>query len=267
MNKEQKINVFSAIGTFIEQLSGFFDAKNHLNDNVLIKLALYERLIEKTGPTNTTAINKHLDAFNNWVLQNYNACLTQDLQKLNNEYKNITYSENVYVPLNDLLEKLNNEQKTEELVLMWKHILNISYKLTLDDNIKQSLLALYSKSKLETVNEETTQKISEEDMINNTIDNLKSELETLNVSNPKQAITELAKSGALERLIDNFTTNIESGNVDMGKMFNVVLGKLGSETGGQMNMSGLAPLMNLMGGLGSNNKNTENESIMFEEFQ
>lgn len=265
-NREKMLNTFSAIGTFIEQISSFFDAKNHLDDQVLVKLALYERLIEKTGPTNVNAISRNLDAFNCWLSENYDACLTQNVNDLSVNVKNISYSENVYLPLNDLLHLLNTQNKNDELVIMWKHILNISFKLTDDENIKHALISLYKNKNSE--NENKGGGCDEEQMINNTIDELKNELDSLEVSNPKQAITALAKSGALERIIDNITTGMESGNFDMNKMFNVVFNKLGNETGGQVNLSGLAPLMNMMGNLtNSNNNNNESESIMFDEFQ
>ena len=265
-SREKSLTIFALFGDFVQQLSIYFDVKSNLKDELLIKLALYDRLIEKTGPTNIEPINKHLNAFNTWVNNNMDACINSDVLLLNDEYPNIVYSENVYIPLNNLLQKISKQQSSEKdvLTLMWKHILNIAFRLTSNEDLKTRLLFLYSQKSQENTTSSDSGRNSnrEEQLIEQTIDDIKQELDSMgNVTNVKDAIVHMTKSGAFEKLLDNFTSNMDNKELNLGKMFNIVMQKGGMNN---VNMSGLGTVMNMMG---VNNTATSNEeSIMFDDF-
>jgi len=251
VGRDESVTIFALIGDFVQQLSVYFDAKSHIHDDMnLIKLALYERLIEHTGPTNLSAIEKHLSAFKTWVVENKDACLNTDVSLIVSP--NITYSDNVYIPMKYLLTKL--ELAPEQSKIMWKHILNVGFRVTKDIDIKTKL------QQLVTQKSDSGSEGVEEHLVEKTIGDIKRELESMDgITNAKDAVVHMAKNGTFERLIDNFASGMEKGNLDMGKMLNVVLQKTGNSN---MDMSGLGSIMKMMGAAG----NTEQESVMFEEF-
>lgn len=267
-SREKSLTIFGLFGDFVQQLSIFFDVKSNLKDEMLIKLALYDRLIEKTGPTNIDPINKHLSAFSTWVNNNMNACVESNVLLLNADYPNVIYSENVYIPLNSLLQRISKHQSSEKdvLTLMWKHILNIAYKLTLNEELKNRLLFLYTQNAKENNPVDSGRDANrEEQLIEKTIDDIKHELDSMgdkNITNVKDAIVHMTKSGAFEKLLDNFTSNMDNNELNIGKMFNIVLQKGGMNN---VNMAGLGSVMNMMGVNNTSNQSNE-ESIMFEDF-
>lgn len=253
-------DIFPLIGDFVQQLSTFFNAKEHIHDNQdLVKLALYERLIEHTGPTNSTAINKHLSAFTDWVNNNIDACRQASVLSLNPEFPNITYSDNVFIPINSLLYRIfGQKSNVDTLMLMWKHILNIAFRLTKDEEIKTKLIELYNPNQ-SLVKADSENK--EEELINKTFNVIQSEFENMkDIKNPKEAISHMMNSGTFENLMETFVSGMENGNVDMNKLFNSVLKKTGTSG---MDLSGLNSIMKMVGG-DSNNLSKEDESIMFD---
>lgn len=254
---------FGSIGEFVQQLSKYFDARTHLDDQILCKLALYERLIEKTGPTNVDPINRHLSEFEKWSINNMNACIHQNPEELNPEYSNILYNENVYLPLNALILRIDDENVMK---LMWKHILNISYKLTKKAEFKNCLLKMYTKKKSNKGKGNKSNKgCKEEELINSTMAQIKSELSHMkDVNSPKEVLTEMAKNGSFGKLLDTFTSGMEQGDIDMSKMFSIVLSKVGV-CNENADMSGLGSMMKLIGG--GNSSNNEEESKMFEDLE
>lgn len=269
-SREKSLTTFALIGDFVQQLSIFFDVKSHLKDEVLIKLALYERLIEKTGPTNIEQINRHLSCFSEWVNNNMNACVESNLTQLNDEYENIMYSENVFLPLNALLRRIQVQQKDsgkDVLTLMWKHIINIGYKLNPTDQLKERLIFLYSQNAPEIKHTNSGRTANrEEELIDQTINDIKQELDSMgdkNVTNVKDVIVHMTKSGAFEKMLDNFTSCMDNEDINVGKMLNIVMSKAGN---GKVDVSGLSSVMKMMGANMGNAASGEEESKMFEDF-
>lgn len=227
-NRQLILHSFGLIGQFVSGVSAHLDAKHNLQDPVCIKVALYERLISKTGPINFAPIVKHVEAFKSWITNNYDACVKTDIQLLNDEYTNINYSDNVYIPINDILRSYQKE--TDFVTLIWKHILNIGFNITHDEELKNKLKELYSP-------DATTEDAEEGgEYLDDVLDTMVSEIEkgmgSIGEHDQKKIFSEMAKNGTLDKFLDTLTTGFEEGKLDLPTIMRFAMKKIKTMGGG-----------------------------------
>ena len=95
---DQKIRVFNAITSFIQDLDTGFGKKYK-------PVALYNRLIVKTTIRDINAIDRHVTAFKTFFNENPNYIKTKELA---NNVK-IRYSDRVFLNLGNILSKTEND--------------------------------------------------------------------------------------------------------------------------------------------------------------
>jgi len=260
LSRNDEYKIFTVFSKFVSQLNVLFDTHNHLNNDLFVKLALYNRLLEKTNSTHTGPINKHLTLFTEWVNHNLDACCACDTTLLNGEHNTIVYSDNVQLPLNTLLQLLNERGDNESVSLAWKNILYIGFQLTNNESLKQKINEFRNNNNNDNNNNDKIEQI-----IDKTFDEIKSEFEKMkNVNSAKEVVIEMAKNGSFEKILDGLVTTLEQYNVDPTIIMSKLLKKTGVINPNQ-DLSGLGSILSMMGGGGSASDGGEEESKMFEE--
>lgn len=237
ITRDQALVLFGLLGQFVESVSKYFDAKNKLDDPLLVKVALYERLVEKTGPTNLKAITKHITAFSEWVQANRDACISGDLSGMSSSLQSIVYSENVFLPINDLFRRCSDDSDTTRV--MWKHVLNIAFRLTGDLEFRKSLLGLCKQASTE-VEPVKKEKVDEEEFVNKAVDKLMEEIKRSNPQNAKDAFKKVVRGEALDEIMDTLTEK----DINMPRLMGAAMRKCGQLGGGDG--AGMGTMMKMM---------------------
>lgn len=219
---------FKAIHTFVMSLNEEFGSKNK-------PLRLYARLIEQTTFSHEVPIRKHVQAFTNFCISNRDAILAKNWEGL--VQNKVIYSDRVFIHLKDLFKMADSDQRS----VMWQHVLTISALVDGSGRAKQILKKSAGKESGKEVNFLT-------DMIEKVEKNINLE----NASNPLEAITQIMSSGVLTDLIGSMNQNINSGQLDMSKMFGAIQNMVGTLTKDQPEMGQMiSGLMQNLGNLGS----------------
>jgi len=225
---------FKAICSFIKDLNEEFGKRQK-------SLALYSRLIEKTGIMHETPIKKHLEAFKSFCMYNREAIAKQDRHSILEP--KIMYSERVYIDMNHIFSMAEKDKETTEII--WKHILTISAILDPSNNAKKILQEHIDKSKSK------GSECKEEEFISSLIDKVEKSIDPSQVSdNPMQAISQMMSSGVITDLIGNMQSGLSSGDLDLNKLMGTVQGMMSKVGGGNdTGMPDLGGMMNMFGGM------------------
>lgn len=236
--------IFKAITGFISDLNSEFGGK-------FKSIALYNRLLEKTGIVHIGPINKHIECFRKFFSVNQQAMIEQKSELL--VETKISYSNNVYVDVASVLKHTNKENTQ----IIWKHLLTI---WGLIEPTSQAKKVLHESLKSDGGDGKEAQFLS------NILDKVQKTAEDAKISensNPMEALSGLMKSGAMNDLVSGMYKGLSDGSLDVGKLMNTVQNMVGAMGGGadgngdpnmpdfgqMMNMMG--PMMaNLMGGMG-----------------
>ena len=226
---------FNTITEFIENLNEIFGV--HFKE-----LQLYNRLVEKTTISHKVAIQKHVDLFKTWCLENKEAIINQNDSLI--KVDTISYSERVFINLTKILKKADDSSKK----VIWKHILIISAYTCPELGTKDIL-----KQEGETNNE------------SDFLSNMMSEVQNIGESsnNPMEAITQMMSNGSFNNLVQGMTSGLQNGDLDMSKMMGSVTNMM-SQMGIDKNPEMAGMMQNLTGMMtkmaeGMNN-NQENNS-------
>lgn len=238
------LTTFGFIGQFVAGVSTKMEAKQHIRDPMLIKIALYERLIDKTGPINFEPIVRHVEAFRTWIEQNFDACVTTDVLLLNDAYPNVVYSDTVFLPLREIFIFHHNAGDTAFVTMMWKHILNIALHLTKNVDIKTRLLEMCKRRGKDGEGDDDSSSFLDE-----ALGTLEEEIKKMQTTDEKQIFKQMASNGSLDRLMDQMKTGFEEGNLDLPGIMKFVTKKMKASGGGGGDFD-IASLMKLAGGLG-----------------
>lgn len=119
--------VFSAIKSFVIEI------KNNYG-NEYKPLALYGRLIEKTEVSNEVPVQKHINTFRKFVINNREAILNKDESLF--KVQKVKYNDNVYFNIAHVLKMADNDSKTG----MWEHLLVLSALLDKNSDAKNQLM-------------------------------------------------------------------------------------------------------------------------------
>jgi hypothetical protein len=156
----------------------------------------------------------------------------------------IKYSDKVYVDVKACLNNKENEP------VIWKHLYTIWGLIDSTSHAKK-LLQNIMKS------DETGGNNKELSFLTDMIDDVKKSVEenNLDTNNPMALLTGLTTSGILPKLMTNIQTNMQNGDINLGKMVSGISNLLagGNNTsGGSDIMSQLGPMMSQMAPLFEN---------------
>lgn len=231
---------FKAIASFVNNLSEEFGKRQK-------SLALYGRLIQKTGVVHEKPILKHLDAFRSFCVSNREAISSLDKNKISQS--RISYSENVYIDISHVFNMADKE--TSDII--WKHILTISALVDPANNAKQILKENISKKK------ETGEPANEDEFLSSLIEKVESSIDPNSMSeDPMQAVNGLMSSGVFTELIGSMQSGLSNGNLDITKLLGSVqnmMGKMNPDAGagnapGMPDLSSMFSMLGAMGGMG-----------------
>ena len=198
-------------------------------------LRLYARLIEQTTFSHEVPIRKHVQAFTNFCISNREAILAKKWEGF--VQHKVIYSDRVFIHLKDLFKMADADQRS----VMWQHVLTISALVDGSGRAKQILKKSAGKEAGKEVN-----------FLTDMIDKVEKNINLENTSNPLEAITQIMSSGVLTDLIGSMNQNINSGQLDMGKMFGAIQNMVGTLTKDQPEMGQMiSGLMQNLGNLGA----------------
>lgn len=231
---------FRVISTFVNDLGEVFADEVH-------SLALYERLLNKTTPAHTEAIEKHVNTFKTFLTENEESILNKKTPFTGI----ISYSPKVFIDMNEIM-KLKMDDETRDTI--WSHLLTLS-----------AIVANSTKSR-ETLKEKAASKAvvpapmkfdgegDEEDFLNKIIAKVETQVNP-NVSDPQEAIGSLMNSNLIPELVTSLNSGISSGKLDLTKMLSSVqkmVGNLSGEASADPNLANaMGMLNNMMGMMGT----------------
>ena len=231
--------IFKAITGLISDLDQEF-GKRHKS------IALYNRLLEKTGIIHVAPINKHIDCFRSFFNANQRGMEEKNADMF--VEPKISYSDRVYVDVGTVLRQSSKENAQ----IIWKHLLTIWGLIDSTSPARKLLQESFGSSN------------TEEDFLTNIIDRVEKTVGSgaVPTDNPMAAISNLMQSGVMTDLVSGMQKGLSDGSLDVGKLMNSVQGMIGKMGGGasaggggmpdlsQM-MSTIGPMMaGMMGGSG-----------------
>ncbi len=240
MADNTSVLIFKAITGFISDLNTEFGATHK-------SIALYNRLLEKTGLTNIGPINKHIESFRKFFSVNQKAMEEQDVEQFTNS--TISYSDKVYVNVKTVLSQSTNENKK----IIWQHLLTIWGLIDPTSQAKKILK--------ESVKTAAASGDKEEQFLANIINKVEQSVNGVEIdqSNPMASIGTLMQSGVFTNLIADMQTGLSDGSLDISKLLGSVQGMMvkmnagdASAAGASSGMPDLSSMMNMMGPMMSN---------------
>ena len=212
---DQKLRVFNAIASFVQDLDTGFGKKYK-------PVALYNRLISKTTLRDATAVDRHIKAFRTFFNQNPGYIKNKNVTA----HSRIEYSERIYLSIGRILSKTDPEAH--------KHI-------------HQHLVTIYSlmnigtkagKEALETLKEDVSAgdgadidlqlpDTTEGNFIKDTLSEMTEHFDNMDENaNPMMLMTDMLQSGFFTKFMGDLQTKFSSGEMDirslMGTMTTVI---------------------------------------------
>lgn len=205
MSEEQNLITFNVISKFVTELCNLYGRRYK-------PIALYERLISKTTIRNEKPIEKHINAFRKFCIEN------RDFIKSRNTMLSspmIKYSDTVFIDMRDVFKLVSQEENDEEANQIrdsiWRHILTISALVDPAGKAKDVLR--------ESISKKAT---NETEFIAGIIDKVEKNVKPN--SNPMEAVSSIMSSGVFTDLIQDMNKGLQSGNLDIGKLMGAVSG-------------------------------------------
>lgn len=226
------ILIFKSITGFISDLNTEFGSKHK-------SIALYNRLLEKTGIVHTGPVHKHIECFRTFFSANVKGMEEQNASLFSPS--RISYSDRVYVDLTSVLRHSSQESAS----IIWKHLLTIwglidptsQAKRILNESVKQSNGTDKESKFLSDIIERVEKSVSSPDV---------------DMSSPMSAVSNLMSSGVFTDLINGMQTGLSDGSLDIGKLMGSVQGMMAKMGGGQAGGSGMpdmTAMMSMVGGM------------------
>jgi len=229
--------IFKAITGFIFDLNEEFGAK-------MKSIALYNRLLEKTGLVHTGPIMKHIECFRSFFSENQKAMEDHNVALLVNP--KISYSDRVYVDVAVVFQYSSSDTKD----IIWRHLYTLWGLVDPTSQAKRLLKESVRHS---------DGKDKESQFLSDIIEKVERTVQTSDVdsANPMGAVSKLMSSGVFTDLIQGMQTGLSDGSLDIGKLMGSVQGMMGKMGGGMQGMPDLNAMMGMMGpmlsGMGSMN--------------
>nr|QBK87979.1 MAG: uncharacterized protein LCMAC202_03400 [Marseillevirus LCMAC202] len=210
---DQKLRIFNAIASFVQDLNTGFGKKYK-------PVALYNRLIERTTLRDTTAVSRHINAFRTFF--NHNQTYIQNKSLVANA--RIVYSERVYLDIGHIVTKTETDTH--------KHI-------------HQHLVTIYSlmnigtpqgREALESLKQDTVQNgevdlnlpnTTEGNFIKDTLTEMTEHFDNMEEdANPMTLMSSMMQSGFFTKFMGDLQTKFSSGEMNlrslMGTVTNVI---------------------------------------------
>lgn len=230
-------------------ISNFATALAELFEDVYRPLKLYCFLINKTKPDHKIAIQKHIDAFQEFCTVNKESILSKNVDGIVTD--KIVYSERVFIDIKEILKISDTETRD----VIWKHILTIYALIDPSGNAKKAL------------KEKPKTGPAESNFLSSLMSSVEEHIDP-NSTNPMDAVGSIMKSGVFTDLIQNMTEGFSNGSLDMGKLMGEVgnmVGKMSSDAGdSEGGKEAVDILQKMMGGMTSSNQEHHNLSGMTE---
>lgn len=172
-------------------------------------LALYARLVEKTGIGNGGAIRRHLEIFRRYLGKNRVALEQRDLTRLSPN--KIRYNDRIFCNLKDALTKATPQSRET----IWKYLLTIHALLDPQSRAREILRKMREEEK------------GSETQVLSTIFEEISSIQT-QASNPMEAMMSFVTSGGLNRVMESFQTATSADGFDLGRMVTLLGQSMGS---------------------------------------
>lgn len=228
---------FKAITSFVKDLSEVFGKMQK-------SLALYSRLLEKTGIMHTGPIQKHIEAFKLFCMNNREAIRERNISKIS--HPRISYSdEKVYIDIPSIFKLADNDTKK----VIWSHILTISALVDPENNAKKILKENMTSSKVDLDLGDG----KEGEFLTNLISKVESSIKPEEIGdNPMNAISSLMSSGVLPELIGSMQNGLTNNELDLSKLMGTVqglIGQMGGSEGMQSAGIDLNAMMGMMSGM------------------
>lgn len=200
-----ELYAFQTIQEFITSLHDYFGKKCH-------SLSLYYRLISKMTFQEKELIERHIRVFRNFCISNRQSILN----KTTFSSPCISFSDRVYVDMEYVFS--NSDAETHSVV--WEYILLLSALLDPTNKAKELLKDLKKDDS------------NEGEFLGEMMDTIQSQMGTQSGGNPMEMIGSLMSSGVIGSLASNLQNNLQSGQLDIGKLMGTMQGlvqKVGDE--------------------------------------
>jgi hypothetical protein len=226
------ILTFKAIVGFISDLNTEFGDK-------FKSIALYNRLLDKTGIDKTGPIFKHIECFRNFFNKNKAGMEEKKIELF--EDTKISYSQNVYVDLSGVLSMASLDSQK----IIWSHLLTIWGLIDPTSHAKRILHDNNSNGQ-----------DKESEFLSNILERVEKSVSdsSVDASNPMAAVGNLMNSGVFTDLINGMQNGLSDGSLDLGKLMGSVQGMMtkmggGNGNGNNVQAPDLSGMMNMMSGM------------------
>lgn len=241
----EKNVIFKAIVEFVQDLHTEYGVRHK-------SIALYHRLLERTGVNDVDPITKHIDCFRRFLVANQDALATADHRLL--EEPQIVYTPNkVFIDLRALFTEA--DQATTNT--MWKHLLVIWSLIDPTSDAKKHLSSLTDQEAASSaaagpassfINDFCNDGSNESKFLADIVSKVENSIGNIDTANPLQTVTTLFQNGIFTDLLSGLQSGIQTGSLDPGRMIQSITGitkKASAQTPG-----GIPPeLGNLMSSL------------------
>lgn len=203
---EIEVKTFKAISDFISDLHTCFPNRKDIS--------LYNRLVEKITFRDTGSMLKHITAFKLFFQNNPKFLVTRAIS----QGSKISYNERIFINF-DVVWKNTNKSEKE---VLYKHLTTIFTILNIGNPEADEALQILRKE-----NEPASlipNDTKEGQFINDTINELESQMGDLNADNPMEMVGTLMQSGFLNKFVGDLQNKFESGEMDMQKLLGSVTG-------------------------------------------
>jgi len=192
---------YNAISNFVKDLSSVFGSSQH-------SLKLYEYLLAKTTLSHSKPLEKHIESFRNFCIENRESILSKNFKTFT--LNSIDYSDRVYINIGDIFTM--SDAETREVI--WNHLLTLSAILDPESTAKN----LLKKVNLEHYYKKT---LSLEDFFEKTFERIRELLEGEQKDFIKCGL-KIVQSGLLTEIVNDVTNNLDIENLDMQKVALIV---------------------------------------------
>lgn len=202
MTAEQNQKTFVSCVNFVNDLNTVFGKRQH-------SLQLYNRLISSTNINDVDKVDRHLECFKTFVVANRDQIVSRNRVTLNPTQ--IVFTNKINIKMDEIFRMATSDTNTENQI--WRHLLIILMRCDPASATHNNKLQIQPKSRA-----------SNEARL---IEDLKTKLQsTINpevaASNPMAAMTTLFTSGVLNDIVKNFTSEMESGNLNINNLMSCV---------------------------------------------
>lgn len=229
--RNRKNIIFNTLFEFVDDLHEMFGKRQK-------SLALFHRLMKKTQIRDDAIIQRYINVFKTFCVQNRSAILEKNLNAFINP--RISFSERIFIDLKHIWKFANNEDKEA----IYRYLLTVSALLDEQGGAREKLgeapvdeekmgdggnVLLDMASMIEKEVEESGLEVSD---------------------NPMEMVQSLMKSGAFEKIMGSFQEKMDSGELDMGKLMGIAQQMMGANGGGDM----MGQMMMMMQGMQNGKK-------------